>query len=299
LSAPSLYNGQANIIMLGVMLLGLAAAAQHRWNWAAGWLALATLIKGYPVALALLLATLYPRRFPLRFAVALAAGLLLPFAAGSPTTVIDQYSHWFAHLQDSTTIMRERLRSIDHLFVVYNHPLSSQGFLLLEFLAGLTVLGLSLLHAQRTDDTRQQLTRTFQLFAIWVVLFGPATESCTYVVLAPALAWSLVEAYRRPLPWFGRSMLVASLVMMGPVVTDLFGNTVRNFANEHGSQPLGALLFAAWLLAPGRRQAHGRRSVGFSASTPTPMLLPPRARECSGRRSIGGHDLAPSLPCRA
>ena len=42
--------------------------------------ALATLIKGYPLALALLLAGLYPRRFPLRYLAALAAGLLLPFA---------------------------------------------------------------------------------------------------------------------------------------------------------------------------------------------------------------------------
>jgi len=35
--------------------------------------------------------------------------------------------------------------------------------------------------------------------------------------------------------------------MMGPLVTDLFGGTVRNFAVDHGSQPLGALLLLGCL----------------------------------------------------
>jgi MFS family permease len=53
-SLHSLYNAQANLLMLGAVLLGLAAAAGGRWNRSAGCLALATLIKGYPLALALL-----------------------------------------------------------------------------------------------------------------------------------------------------------------------------------------------------------------------------------------------------
>src|SRR5439155_15009413 len=62
LSLHSLQNGQANVVMLGALLLGLAAASAEKWNQTAGWFALATLIKGYPLALALLVAALYPRR---------------------------------------------------------------------------------------------------------------------------------------------------------------------------------------------------------------------------------------------
>src|SRR5262249_4237528 len=82
-----MYNGQANLIMLGSVLLGLADAAGRRWNRAAGWIALATLIKGYPLALALLLSALYPRRFAPRFAAALSLGLMLPFAVQRPDYV--------------------------------------------------------------------------------------------------------------------------------------------------------------------------------------------------------------------
>src|SRR5205085_9519498 len=116
LSVHSLHNGQANVVMLGALLLGLAAASLDKWNQAAAWLALATLIKGYPLALALLLAALWPRRFLFRYAIALALGLLLPFATQRTDLVIAQYQSWLAHLQESTVIMRERLRTLEHLF---------------------------------------------------------------------------------------------------------------------------------------------------------------------------------------
>src|SRR5262249_37388359 len=62
-SAHSMYNGQANLVMLGVVLFALAALVQEKRNQAAGWMALAVLIKGYPLALALLLGIRYLRGF--------------------------------------------------------------------------------------------------------------------------------------------------------------------------------------------------------------------------------------------
>src|SRR6266852_3040758 len=52
LSVHSMQNGQANVVMLSALLLGLAAAGSQKWSQAAAWFALATLIKGYPLALA-------------------------------------------------------------------------------------------------------------------------------------------------------------------------------------------------------------------------------------------------------
>jgi hypothetical protein len=43
--------------------------------------------------------------------------------------------------------------------------------------------------------------------------------------------------------------------MMGPMVTDLFGKLIRNFSNEHASQPIGGLLLLAWLAVEWRRRA--------------------------------------------
>jgi hypothetical protein len=249
LSLHSMYNSQANLMMLGACLLGLAAAAQGRWSWAAGWIAWATLIKGYPLALALLLMGLYPRRFLLRYALALAIGLVLPFAAQRPAVVLAQYTSWLGHIFESTEVMRERLRSIDHLFVLYAEPLSHRTFALMGLASGLVVFGLCRLCAWTTADVRERLTRTFVLFAIWVVLVGPATETCTYVVVAPAIAWSIVDLFRRPAPAALRWLLIASLVLMGPAVTDFVGPAVRNFANAHGSQTIGALIYLVYLLA--------------------------------------------------
>jgi len=247
-SMDSMYNGQANLVMLGSALLGLADAAGRRWNRAAGWMALATLIKGYPLALALLLSALYPRRFAPRFAAALSIGLIFPFAVQRPDYVWSQYESWAAHLTESTVILRERHRSIDHLLEICGHPITPQAYILLGAIAGLAVFGLWMLRIRRTRDRRERLTWAFLLYSGWVVLFGPATESCTYAVAAPAVAWLLIEAFRKKSAWLARGTLLASLILMGPLVTDLFGTTIRNFANEHGSQPLGALVLCLYLL---------------------------------------------------
>jgi glycosyl transferase family 87 len=266
LSLHSMYNSQANLMMLGSALLGLAAAAEGRWNRAAAWLAWATLIKGYPLALAMLVAGIYPRQFTLKYVAAMGLGLLLPFLTQNPELVQAQYASWFAHLMDSTAIMRERMRTIDQLFVIYGQPLSPQAFAVVEALAGAAVFGVCLWIARQTADARMRLTRVFEWFALWVVLFGPATESCTYVVAAPVVAWRLLESLQTPRSLLQPAALLASLLMMGPAVTDMFGRLIRNFANEHGSQPIGALLLLACLLyetiRANREQSPARDAAG-------------------------------------
>jgi hypothetical protein len=255
LALHSLYNSQANLMMLGSLLLGIAAAGEGKWNRAALWIAWATLIKGYPLAFAMILIVLFPRQFALRFITSLAVGLLLPFAAAKPAVVAMQYASWWHHLRDSTEIMRERLRSIDQLFVVYSQPLSEQTFALLGALAGAAVLLVCLVISRRSADRREALFRSFIWLSLWVVLFGPATEACTYVVAAPAMSWAIVEAWHRRARWAERAALVASLLMIGPLTTDLFGKLIRNFSNEHGCQPVGGLMLLCWLVVEWRRRA--------------------------------------------
>jgi hypothetical protein len=254
LALHSLYNSQANLMMLGSLLLGMSAAGEGKWNRAALWIAWATLIKGYPLALAMILIVLFPRQFAVRFLASLAAGLLVPFAAARPPVVAIQYQSWWHHLRDSTELMRERLRSIDQLFVIYVQPLSERTFALAGALAGAAVMLVCLWISRRSGDRRETVFRAFLWFSMWVVLFGPATESCTYVVAAPAIVWAIVEAWHRRASWAERGLLVASLLMMGPMVTDLFGKLIRNFSNEHGSQPAGGLLLLGWLVIEWRRR---------------------------------------------
>ena len=88
----------------------------------------------------------------------------------------------------------------------------------------------------------------FAWFVTWLLLFGPAIEACTYAVLSPAIAWAMVDNWRRPRGWVSRLMLGMSLLLAGPAVTDAFGSTFRRFANEHAVQPIGAIIFLVYLL---------------------------------------------------
>jgi hypothetical protein len=94
----------------------------------------------------------------------------------------------------------------------------------------------------------------FELFCVWVALFGPATEPCTYVVMAVPVAWALGTEFARPTGWRVRGLLVASLLLMGPLVSDLSGPVLREWARHAAIQAMGALLFAgylAWRLVTG------------------------------------------------
>jgi hypothetical protein len=247
-SLHSLYIGQANVLMLALLLLALAAVGRGKWTLAALGIALATLVKGYPIALALLLAVHYPRRFGVRYAIALFGGLAAPFLFQSPAVVAGQYQSWFHHLRDSTQIMRERLRSIDHLLFVTGHPIDPQAFAVLGIAAGVGTLLLSLLFASQVTDHRAVLLRLYLLFAVWAMLFGPATETCTYIVLAPASAWCIIEGWRNHRGIITAVILTSSFLMAGILVTDIVGPALRAFFNAHGAQPIAALLLLSYLI---------------------------------------------------
>src|SRR5262249_32951527 len=99
LALASLHNGQCNSLVIGLVIAGVAAAAGERWNWATFFIALATFLKLYPVAVGLLLVALYPRKLAVRMAIALGLGVLLPFLMQHPAYVLHQYGDWVAYLQ--------------------------------------------------------------------------------------------------------------------------------------------------------------------------------------------------------
>jgi hypothetical protein len=80
----------------------------------------------------------------------------------------------------------------------------------------------------------------------WMMLCGPATESSTYVLLAPALAWAVLNAGREPWP-----LRALPALAWGLLVTCVLAGLFRNTARFHalGLQPLAALLFSLGSLA--------------------------------------------------
>jgi hypothetical protein len=260
----SLYNGQANMVMLAAMLTALAALARGRWNQAAAWMALATLIKGYPIGLGLLLALLFPRSFAIRYGAALALGLLVPWATQSLSVTAACYQSWFGHLTESTHLWRWRSRALDYLFVIAGHPLPPNTFAWMGIWAGAAVACVCLARGSRTATLRARLKDVLALFSVWVLLFGPATEASTYAMAAPPLAWALVDPRRRRGARWTDLLLVSSLLLMGPLCTDLVSPSVHRFMSGHGGQPIGALLFLGYLVTERARSGY-RASEGGKA----------------------------------
>jgi Glycosyltransferase family 87 len=213
LSVGSLNNGQSNALVLGMLLAGLAAVRTDRWNVAAACVAAASLFKVYPIAVGLLLALIHPRRFAGRFALALVAGLALPFAYQHVDYVAGQYSSWWSHFQTydrQSLIVELWYRDIRLLLLGTVGPLRASTYTTVQLLAGAGVAGVCLLCLRARWPRERLLLTLFSLGCCWMTLVGPATESCTYILLAPTLAWALFEAWQAPRWPFALLLYLAS-----------------------------------------------------------------------------------------
>jgi hypothetical protein len=257
----SLNNGQSNPLVAGLLLAAVAAVAERRWNVAAACVTAAVLFKGYPLAVGLLLAAVYPRRFAPRLAVALAVGFLLPFLLQRPEYVAGEYGNWL-HLLGADDRKDGPIscgyRDLWVLCQAAGIPISRQAYVVLQLLTA-AALAVACVAARRAGWPRRRLLAMLSaLGTCWMMLCGPATESSTYILLAPVLAWAVVEArthwggWARHLPPVSFALLaVSSAACWFPVGKDL---------HTLGVQPLAALVLTVALVAvyAGRRE----RAVG-------------------------------------
>jgi Glycosyltransferase family 87 len=214
LTIASLNNGQSNPLVIGLILAGLAAVTVERWNLAAGCVALASLFKVYPLAIGLLLVVLHPRRFAWRLAVALALGLALPFVLQRPEYVAEQYNTWFYLLWGDdrrTWAVEHGYQDMWMLFRICNVPISTSAYLVVQ-LAVAALIALSCLAGRIAGwPGRQLLAHVLVLGTCWMTLLGPATEASTYALLAPAVAWAVVESRHIDRPLAFRALPLLSL----------------------------------------------------------------------------------------
>jgi hypothetical protein len=255
------------------LLLGSTAAVQAgRWNLAAGCVAMATLFKIYPGVLGLLLALVFPRKFAVRFLLAIAVGLALPFLLQRPDYVARQYAHWWDllladHRQDrpvSNLVSRDLWLAIRLVPI----PMSSSGYRLIQLVLAGSVALLSLAGRFAYWPQRGLLTMIFSLAGCWMVLCGPATESCTYILLAPVLAWAVLDAaldhrplWSRLIPWSSFGLFV-------------FSQTISWFPEHVRMLFLGTLPLAGIVLWTGLAEANVRRLLQNSGASKEPRGFP-------------------------
>jgi len=244
LSLGSMSNGQANVLLMALVLAAGTAVITERWNLAAGCLAGACLLKLYPVAIALLLLLVHPKKLGWRFVAALAAGLLLPFLMQTPSYVFHQYENWLLLVGSDDRRdfpMHEGYRDFYLLTRFFGAPMAAKAYLALQLLAAGALAALVLLGRLRCWSPRFLVTALLSLGTGWLVVFGPSTESCTFILIAAPLAWALVDCWQPGRPAWSRAALLLVLAMfLAPNVASWFPGGRDWF---YVFQPLGALLF--------------------------------------------------------
>jgi hypothetical protein len=247
---PCVNNAQSNALAGGLLLLAVACLARQRWWSAAVLLAGPVLLKVAPLAVGLLFIAWKPRQLLGRFTLALLVGGLVPFLTRPADVVCDQYRDW---LQLSLQTPRERWPGYRDAWTLWTAlcdapnitPIDSPGYRLLQGLSALAVLAWCCWQWQRGSSLRWQLTATLGMGLAWLMLFGPAVEFPTYIMLTPLVAWAALEAHAcRQGRWLATSALMSVLVLpWGPLTDWLLGTHLQLAA-----LPIGTILFATWVI---------------------------------------------------
>jgi hypothetical protein len=280
LALGSLNNGQTNLLLAALLLAALAAVAAERF-WLAGLaVALAVALKGYPLALGLLLVAAHPRRFAAPLLAGLAAVAALPFLFQHPEYVAQQYAGYFERLghNEGRRFWPDHMayRDLWLLCRVWNVPLSASAYQAVQALTAAGCAAMVALARRRGWPERRVLEVVLVLGCCWMMACGPATESSTYVLLAPALAWWLVRARREG--GLAPALLAqqAAGLLFLCVLVGLSPSGVRFHALA--LHPLAVLLLAASYLAGlARGLAAPRAALDEPEATGWPPTAPVRA----------------------
>ena len=259
LALSSLSNGQVNPLVIGFLLVALVAAAEERWWLSAAFVALATALKIYPLSVGLLIAACYPRQFAGRLLAALGVVALVPFALQRPDYVLVQYREWAALLAvDDRSYWPLHMAYRDLWLLVRGRGLdiwiTPSRYQILQVVGGAVCAVVCAAGRWRGLPRRRVLADVLALGSCWMILMGPATEAASYILLAPALAWTLVAER----PGVAKVLGVAgALLLLACVLAGLFPGTA--VFHGYGFHPLGAVLFtgAASIAALRRETAEG------------------------------------------
>lgn len=253
LTLGNLNNGQANLLVLGLLILSIVATKRESWMLAASAVTLAGTIKIYPLAFCLPLVLMHPRRLLWRFALCSAVAIALPFALQRADYVRQQYADWLEYLRTENRSGRpisEHYSDLRLLLQVWSVPVSASAFVVLQIVSGALIACGAWIG--RLFDWRQQalLGWILSLFCCWMVLFGPATESSTYVLIAPATVWMINGLFRRNATFLDMAWVAAIYgLQVLPEMAAWFGG-MKRFHIYTSLLTLSALALAAYLLRP-------------------------------------------------
>jgi Glycosyltransferase family 87 len=258
LSIGNLNNGQASPLLIALLLLACLAVEERRWTLAAAAIAAAAYFKIYPLAIGLLLIVLEPQKLWWRLAIAIVILGGASFILGnSPGYVVDQYRAWGVSLASDQRRVATELgtwRDFWLLLRILHVPITVGIYAILQLAmaAGAAFFCWWRFHVSHWNRSWMIWT-AFALGCLWITLFGPSTELATYIFLAPSVvltcAWVLrTETNRIQLGWRWILPLTAYALLVAAEALNAWVPVVRQNIHLHAIQPIGALIFAGFIL---------------------------------------------------
>lgn len=238
-------NGQATLIMAGLMLLAVADIARCRWWRAVIWLSFSVAVKPLAIVLVLLVMAV-DRPMTWRLLLGMAAVAVAPFLTQSPAYVLQQYA---AFLNNSTTaahvgVVVQGWTSPFSALRLVGVGLTEQVQTAVRIAAAFGTLALCFLARRRCDANRSAIY-VYSLAALYLILFSPRTENNTYAMLGPSIGVFLALAVmpeKRPGQATFLAGMAAVLIGSRPI-----GKALTPHAEIFWVSPLMATCFAAYL----------------------------------------------------
>jgi Glycosyltransferase family 87 len=244
--------GQANPLVIGLLMFAVTAVRREQWNIAAACVGLATFFKIYPLAVGMLICVVAPRRFTWRLLLALLVLALAPYLLQHWSYVTDQYKAWITtRASDNRLNYSIKYAPIDLWFLVHvigRLPISAGLYSLIQIAAGGLIAIYCMLGKWKAWNIRRILCGLFFLVSIWMPLCGPSTEAHTYLLMAPALVIALVKSFH------DRQSLSLRTLVFGAFFLQMLHTTRINYLLHAKQpwvffpQPLSALLFLTYCL---------------------------------------------------
>lgn len=250
--------GQANPLVIGLLMFAIAAVRVNRWSIAALCVAIPTFFKIYPLAIGLLICAIAPRHFAWRLLLALLLFAIAPFLFQHWSYVSGQYHAWIeTRISDNRLNYPDKYVPVDLWFLLHwvgHLPIPPWFYALIQAGTGAASALLCIWgKIWKNWTTERVLAALFFLGSVWMPLCGPATESHTYLLMAPALAIALVQSFHERQPTVLCALLVLAFALQ------LINHDSRTLYLFHfkqrwvfSAQPLSALLFLGycvfWLL---------------------------------------------------
>lgn len=246
LAIGNIASNQTNALVLAMLLVAITAVQTGWFTTAALAIIGAFFFKIYPLSLGLILVLIYPRKISGRLLLLIVAGILLPYLFQRTAYVHATYRDWGRYLtieDRSTEGLARRYRDFQFLLHDLSIAITQRTYRAIELTMAAAFGALCLIARLKRRSSANLNFFAFTLAICWMTVFGPATESMTYLLVAPIVCWLIIAAHPSRKTWTWYLYLLSYLLLLYPPFAGIFGShTVFRSPRLKSIQPIAVLL---------------------------------------------------------